>query len=186
MKRNILSIEEVINKKDFIPWFIMNCFPEGLDEANDMSIYDVIVENYSFNVEWYNQLTNYYDGVFDEGDGYVDNPNAISIPLNNNELLIEFHPGDVLFYMNAIEIGRTGPDYNIGVISFNEYIDLTRDLSYETKLFLLPMVGVKECDMLQFREIVESIIGYFEILKSCKKQIVEITMNNCLIKGEIS
>ena len=112
-------------------WFIMNCFPKGLDEENDMSIYDVIEENYSFDMDCFNKFTNYYDGVFEENDGYVDNPNSIIVQLNNhNELIIEFHPGDVIFFMNNIKIGCTGPDYSIGVIPIDEYIELTKGLCY--------------------------------------------------------
>ena len=101
--RNIISTEEVICEKDFFAWFIMNCFPEGLDEENDMSIYDVMEDNYSFDMDWFNKFTNYYDGVFEENDGYVDNPNSIRVQLNyHKELIIEFHPGDVIFFMNNL------------------------------------------------------------------------------------
>ncbi len=179
--RNIVNIEEVICKKDFFVWFIMNCFPEGLDKENDMSIYDVIEENYSFDIDWFNKFTNYYDGVFEENDGYVDNPNSIIVQLNNhNELIIEFHPGDVIFFMNNLKIGCTGPDYSIGVIPIDEYIELTKDLCYENKLFLLPMVEVKEYEEKKFREIVGFIISNLNIKKSCEKQVVEIIISNCL------
>jgi len=111
----------------------------------------------------------------------IDNPNAIIVPLNNhNELCIEFHPGDVIFFMNDKKIGCTGPDYSIRVIPIDEYIELTRDLCYENKLFLLPMVEVKEYEEMKLREIVGHVISNFNIKKSCEKQIVEIIINNCL------
>ena len=176
-----VNIEKVICEKDFIAWFIMNCFPEGLDEENDMSIYDVMEDNYSFDVDWFNKFNNYYDGVFEENDGYVDNPNSIMVQLNNHkELIIEFHPGDIIFFMNNLKIGCTGPDYSIRVIPVDEYIKLTKDLCYENKLFLLPMVEVKEYEETKFREIVELIISNFSIKKCCEKQIVEIIISNCL------
>ena len=179
--RNILNVEEVLCKKDFFIWFIMNSFPVGVDEKNDMSIYDVIEENYTFDMDWYNKFTRYYDGVFDETDGYVDTPNAIFVPLNNGELIIEFHPGDIIFIMNNKKIGSTGADYNIGAITMDEYMDLTNNLPYETKLFLLPMVSIKECETAKFRNIIELIISNYKIKKNCKKQIVEIILNNCLL-----
>ena len=46
--------------------------------------------------------------------------------------------------MNNLKIGCTGSDYSIRVIPIDEYIKLTKDLCYENKLFLLPMVEVKE------------------------------------------
>ena len=159
----------------------MNCFPEGLDEENDMSIYDVIEENYSFDMDWFNKFTNCCDGVFEENDGYVYNPNSIIVQLNNhNELMIEFHPGDIIFFMNNIKIGCTGPDYSIRAIPMDEYVELTKDLCYESKLFLLPMVEVKKFEETKFREMVGLIISNFNVKKSCEKQIVEIIINNCL------
>lgn len=179
--RNILNLEDVMYKKDFFVWFIMNCFPEGIDEENDMSIYDVIEENYSFDMDWFNELTNFYEGVFEDNDGYTDNPNSFSVYLNNNnELSIEFHPRDVIFFMNDSKIGCTEPDYSIKTVSFSKYLDLTEGLSYESQLFLLPMVEVKECEKIKFKEIVENIISKLNIEKSCEKQIVEIIINNCL------
>lgn len=179
--RNIVNVEEVIRKEDFAAWFIMNCFPEGLDEENDMSIYDVIEENYSFNTDWFNKFTGYFDGVFEENDGYVDNPNSIKIQLNiHNELIVEFHPGDIIFFMNNLKIGCTGPDYRIRVIPFKNYIELTKYLCYDSKLFLLPMVVISEDEKVEFREIVEDIIANSNIQRSCAKQIVEIIVNNCL------
>ena len=179
--RNIVDIRDITCKEDFFVWFIMNCFPKGLDEENDMSIYDVIEENYSLDIDWFNKFTSYYDGVFEENDGYIDNPNSIIVQLNNHkELIIEFHPGDVIFFMNSIKIGCTGAHYSIGAIPMDEYIELTKDLCYENKLFLLPMVEVKEYDETKFREIVEIIISKFNIKKSCEKQIIGIIINNCL------
>lgn len=179
--RNIVNTEEIICKKDFFVWFIMNCFPEGLDEENDMSIYDVIGENYFFDIDWFNGFTNYYEGVFEENDGYIDNPNSILIKLNNhNELVIEFHPGDIVFYINNEKIGCTGSDYIIRVIGMNKYMELTKDLTYESKLFLLPMVMSKEDEKEKFKEIVLEIINYFKINKNCENQVVEIIVNNCL------
>lgn len=179
--RNIVNVEDVMSKEDFVAWFIMNCFPEGLDEENDMSIYDVMEENYSFDTEWFNKFTCYYDGVFEENDGYVENPNAISVHLNNhNELTIEFHPGDIIFFMNDFEIGCTGPDYRIKVISFAEYCELTRNLGYENKLLLLPIVIVDEDEEAEFRKCVELILSNFNVRKSCLEPVVEIIVNNCM------
>ena len=65
-------------------------------------------------------------------------------------------------------------------IPFKNYIELTKDLGYESELFLLPMVMISEDEEVEFREIVEDIIANFNIQKSCEKQIVEIIVNNCL------
>lgn len=178
--RNIVKIDKLMKRKDFIVWFIMNCFPEGVDEESDMSIYDVIEENYIFDMDWFNNFTNYYDGVFEENDGYVDNPNSIVVLLNNNnELIIEFHPGYVIFFLNNIEIGCTGPHYNIKSISFNKYIELTENVEYDGKLFLLPMIKVSEEEKKEFEKILWELVSKYQIKECCLKQIVKIIINNC-------
>ena len=183
--RKIKSIEEVTSKENFMIWFIMNCFPEGIDEETDMSMYDLIEEEYSFDTEWYDNFTNFYDGVFEENDGYVDDPNAIMIELNNhNELIIEFHPGDVIFFMNDSQIGCTGPEYEIKAITYKEYKELTKDLSPEKKLFLLPMVEITENEKTEFYKLVSMVLLNNNISSDCKNQIVEIIVNNCLTMDE--
>ena len=180
--RNILATEAVTSKENFMIWFIMNCFPEGIDEESDMTVYDVIEDNYSFDSEWFDHLTNYYDGVFEENDGYTDNPNSLKVNLNNhNELLVEFHPGDIIFFLNNKEIGCTGPNYEIKAIPFDEYIELTKNLDYYKQLFLLPMASVEEEEKAKFREIIMPIISKCGVEKSDEKIIVEIIVDNCTV-----
>lgn len=100
MIRNVVDIEKIKCKKDFFVWFIMNCFPKGIDEENDMSMYEVI-ENYSFDTNWVNKLTNYYDGVFEENDGYVDNPNSLIAHLNNQ---CDWDGSDIFSFSNWIGV----------------------------------------------------------------------------------
>ena len=115
----------------------------------------------------------------------MDDTDSIMIELNNhNELIIEFHPGDVIFFMNNCQIGCTGPEYKIKAITFKEYTELTKDLSLEKKLFLLPMVEVNENETTEFSELLSMLLSNYSISSSCKNQIIEIIINNCLTLDE--
>ena len=62
---------------------------------------ELIQEKCILDKDWIDNLTSYYDGVFDENDGYVDTPKAVAIKLSNgDEFCVEFHPGDTIYYIN--------------------------------------------------------------------------------------
>ena len=42
--RNIISVEKIMCDKNFIMWFLMNNFPEGIDEENDLSMNEIIIQ----------------------------------------------------------------------------------------------------------------------------------------------
>ena len=65
---------------------------------------ELIQEKCILDKDWIDNLTSYYDGVFDENDGYVDTPKAVVIKLSNgDEFCVEFHPGDTI-YLSLIHI----------------------------------------------------------------------------------
>ena len=69
---------------------------------------ELIQEKCILDKDWIDNLTSYYDGVFDENDGYVDTPKAVAIKLSNgDEFCVEFHPGDTIYYINDVQIGCT-------------------------------------------------------------------------------
>ena len=87
---------------------------------------ELIQEKCILDKDWIDNLTSYYDGVFDENDGYIDTPKAVAMKLSNgDEFCVEFHPGDTIYYINDIQIGCTGSSYmirNISLAQFYEYI----------------------------------------------------------------
>lgn len=180
--RNIISVEKIMCDKNFIMWFLMNNFPEGIDEENDLSMNEIISDSCSLDRKWVDEFTNYYNGVFEENDGYVDTPNAIKIQLtNNNELIIEFHPGDTIYLLNNLEIASTGPNYRIRVINFSKFIELTKNLDIKSKMFLLPITSVGKKEKNEFGENVRKIIEELDIDNIEEDILVKIIVNNCLL-----
>ncbi len=141
--RQIIEYIELLSNSSFIPWFLMNNFPEGIDDSNECSLMELIQETCILDKEWIDKLTGYYDGVFDENDGYIDTPKAVVISLSNgDELCVEFHPGDTIYYINGNQIGCTGPSYMIRSISLTQFFEYTSNLNDSKKILLLPMVKI--------------------------------------------
>lgn len=98
---NRIDIKLFENSKNLLLWFITMNFPEGYDAEQDISLVEFMEENYEFDDDEINTVTQYYDAVFDENDGYVDEPNVIAINLSNGkELSVAFHPGDIEYYID--------------------------------------------------------------------------------------
>jgi len=108
-------------------------------------------------------LTQYYDGVFDEYDGYVECPNAIRLDLNGNTYEVEFHPGDTVYYLNGEQLGCTGPEYSIRKISLDQFKEFSKDISCKEKLFLLPMLKASVEEKEEVFQIIDEIMQNFEL-----------------------
>lgn len=140
-----IDIKSFENSKNLLLWFITVNFPEGYDEEQDISFMEFMEENYEFDEDEINMVTQFFDGVFDENDGYVDNPNVIEIYLSNGkEFCVVFHPGDIEYYIDDKMIGCTGPHYTIRKIPYEEYKSMVNGLSSFEKLFVLPMLCVTD------------------------------------------
>ena len=104
---------------------------------------ELIQEKCILDKDWIDNLTSYYDGVFDENDVYIDTPKAVAIKLSNgDEFCVEFHPGDTIYYINDIQIGCTGSSYMIRNISLAQFYEYTSNMNDIEKIFLLPMVKI--------------------------------------------
>ena len=98
------------------------CYPNGYDESNDISVSELMEELYTEEVgNWWEQFTGYYEGVLEDSDGYLDNPTTLEEELLPDKILkIEFHPGDILYFINDEQIGSTGPHYELQTIPFKK------------------------------------------------------------------
>lgn len=124
----------------FAPEFLSNIF--NINEENT--------------IEWWNTFTGYYEGIFDETDGQVENPNTISIEFQNQvNLAIEFHAGDTYYYLeNSItnesaNLGTIGGHWILPMLRWNEIVSLSqnvksdssiRDYSSFVMLLMLPCI----------------------------------------------
>ncbi len=175
--RNIVNYEIIKKNNNFWIWFIMNNFPESLDELSDKTVMEIINENYFIDKEWIDEFTGYYKEVFNENDGYIENPNTLEIILSTNDILyIEFHPGDTIYYINDIEIGCTGPEYSIKKISWKEYCNYTYLMDNKKKLLLLPMLSIEKNSEYSIIDILGCVIKE-DILENVYNAIIE----NCII-----
>lgn len=153
--RKIIEFSEVQNKKDFWIYFLMSNFPESLDIESDETICDIISEKYNISSKWIDSFTGYYEGVFEEKDGYIDNPNTIKIQLDElNYWYIEMHPSDTIYFLNNIEIGCTGAEYFIRNIYWDDFKKYIHNLTNKEKILLLPMVIINKKQREELFEII--------------------------------
>lgn len=160
--RKTIDHKPLLANTSFIIWFLMCGFPEGIDVDEDVSLLELLSSS-PIDKEWIHQLTQYYDGVFDEYDGYVECPNAVRLDLNGNVYEVEFHPGDTVYYLNGEQLGCTGPEYSIRKISLGQFKEFSKNLSSKEKIFLLPMLRVSDEEKEEAFQIIDEIIQNFEL-----------------------
>ena len=147
--RYILLLEDLgFHNKKFWTGFIISSFPASLDEDADMGLSELMGENelVDIDIDWWNNFTKYYDGVLDETDGYVDDPEMLIYKLTDTQTLkIEFHPGDIVYYVNDKQIACIGGEYMIQIFPFADllkYMECQKD--NRLFLLLLPLVIIGE------------------------------------------
>lgn len=179
--RKIINIDEIRKNKNFWLYFFISNFPESLDEDSDSTLTEIIEENYAISKDWVDKLTQNYDGVFDENDGYVTEPNTLELALcDNNKVFIEYHPGDTIYYINDTQIGCTGPHYVIRKISWNDYSSYFKGLSSDIKLLFLPMVYITEKNIGELCSLIETGLQKAEVSTEHYKLIYNAIIENCL------
>lgn len=181
--RKIIEFSEVQNKKDFWIYFLMSNFPESLDIESDETICDIISEKYNISSKWIDSFTGYYEGVFEEKDGYIDNPNTIKIQLDElNYWYIEMHPSDTIYFLNNIEIGCTGAEYFIRNIYWDDLKKYIHNLTNKEKILLLPMVIINKKQREELFEIIYITLNELQ-LGIEKEDLIRIcygVIENCL------
>lgn len=154
-----LSDLEFSNKK-FWTCFVATSFPTALDEETDMSLSELIEENKAADIDWWRNFTKYYDGVLEETDGYIDEPETLICDLTATQTLkIEFHPGDTVYYINDRQIACTGGEYNIQIFPLADllkYIEEKPDK--RILLLLLPLTIISNQDIDHAMEIISNVL----------------------------
>lgn len=180
MKQNI-NFNELLSNKNFIPWFLMNNFPEGINNKTDCTLSELIQENFDIENSWVNQLTGYYDKVFEESDGYIENPKAVELKLSEKQKFsVEFHPGDTLYYLDEIQIGSTGPSYTIRTIPFQTFLNCTNNITKNEKLLLLPMIKITQTEKNDFKILVKSLLHSVSFQESLIDEVSDCILENCV------
>lgn len=151
--------------------FLASAFPTALDEKLDISLVEMIEENKLVDIKWWNEFTKYYEGVMDESDGYIDNPMSFVYDLTSTQKLkIEFHPGDIVYYINDEQIGCTGPHYSIYIFPFESLLKYI-ETNNEKRLFLLllPLATVSEQDVDNATQIISDALSQILDVSYCKQ-----------------
>lgn len=138
-------LSDVKQNINFWVYFLGNVYPNAYDGNKNVSLNEYMIENFDISIDWLNQFTKYYEGVLEESDGYIDNPRTLTVFLKEDNLLeIEFHPGDIIFYINKVKVGSTGSHWETKKIKWEEVgrlIDKEETLSLQ---LILPMVTLKK------------------------------------------
>lgn len=179
--RQIINHLDLLHNQCFAVWFLMNNFPEGLEVYDDCSIAEMIAENCSIDKIWADELTGYYEGVFDQGDGYVMAPKTVKLNLAAGiPFFIEFHPGDTLYYIGRDMIGCTGPDYSIRKIELSQFAEYTKEMDDKEKIFMLPMLKASNDERESVTKLITVILDKFELQKCDPDKICECILENCI------
>ena len=153
--RKIIAFDTIKDGNNFWIWFFAALFPQSWDADTDQTISEAIMDNYEFDEKWANAFTGYYDGIFDESDGYIENPKTLQIELSDGKMLsIEVHPGDIYYFIEDKEIGCIGPHYKIKTISWQDFAIYTKSWTYQQKLLLMPMLGIKDGEQITLEELI--------------------------------
>lgn len=173
-----LCVEEIDCLNFWINYFGC-CYPNGYDESNDISISELMEEMYTEEVgNWWEQFTGYYEGVFDESDGYLDHPTTLEAQLPSKILKIEFHPGDILYFINDKQIGSIGPHWELQTIAYQE-VESLLSLKNGRQLFLLllPLALIEKEDIQAVREKIMEQMKYYFSEDLCER------VSGCIVAG---
>jgi hypothetical protein len=106
-------------------------------------------------LEWYQQFTGGYPGIFDDSDGYSDDPATAPLRLANGvQLLVEFHPGDQYWYLRSkdgvkVLLANIGPHWALPGLRWQEAVaigDAAPHDGWMAVLLLLPTVWLTAGD----------------------------------------
>lgn len=140
------------------------CYPNGYDESKDISVSELMEELYTEEAgNWWKQFTGYYEGVLDESDGYLEHPTTLEAMLPDKILKIEFHPGDILYFINDEQVGSTGPHWEVQTIPYKD-VEQLLSLKNGRQLFLLllPLTFTGEEEIQSVRKkVAEQMRNYF-------------------------
>lgn len=172
------------SNKKFWSGFIASSFPTAFDETTDMSLSEIIEKNISpenilADIEWWNRFTGYYDGILEKSDGYIDNPKTFIYNLTPAQTLkIEFHPCDIVYYINNNQIGCTGAEYNIFIFPFADLFKYTQNnINDCIFLLLLPLTIIHKSDIPYAKKKVYNILRVFFDTSICNQ------LTNSIIHG---
>ncbi|MCH5345238.1 MAG: immunity protein 19 [Acetatifactor sp.] len=182
--RKLLNYERIRYESDFWIMFLLGYFPISRYNEAEGTLNEFICDRYGYNKHWIHEFKGYYDGIFNENDGYLEDPTTLELELSTGEkLYIEFHPGDTIFFIDNAEIGCIGPHYFIHKIDWPQFISYTNSLSSDQKLLLLPMLAIGDEEREDLRQIIVEGLRMIEVIKESDYEVIENSIiHNCFVK----
>lgn len=173
----MITLQEIdFWNRDFWVGFMATSFPTAWEEETDMSLTELIEDNEKSDIDWWSDFTKYYDGVLEESDGYLDEPETLTCELTPAQTLkIEFHPADTVYYINDKQIACTGGHYNIQIIPFKDLMNF-----FENKqifLLLLPLATIHKSDTCEAVSVIANVLQNILDKRLCSRYA------ECIING---
>jgi hypothetical protein len=106
-------------------------------------------------IEWNRKFTGWHPGIFDESDGYSDDPATVRLNLAGGvRLRIEFHPGDRYWFLKGktgpeVMLATNGPHWELPGLRVEEVIAIggaMRRNAWAALLLLMPVVWLTAGD----------------------------------------
>ncbi len=156
--------------------FIALSFPTAWDETTDLSLSEIIEETVGKEqkkllLEWWDHFTHYDKETFNETDGYSNDPTTLVCPLTATQTLkLEFHPGDIVYFINDKQIASTGPHFRIQIFPFTDLAAAT-EIDSRIFLLLLPLttVGTGEREAKQATTLIAKHLSQWFAPTACKQ-----------------
>lgn len=157
----MITLNDVtFSNKKFWTGFVATSFPTALDEETDSSLAEMIEEAEAADSTWWGNFTKYYDGVLEETDGYIEEPETLICHLTDAQILkIEFHPGDTVYYINDRQIANTGGEYQIQIFPLADLLRYMED-GKDKRIFLLllPLTVIRNEDSSHAADIISKVL----------------------------
>lgn len=173
----IIEFDEIKNNKYFWLYFLSTAFPLAIDTKEDIGLSDFIYENYdcvSEASDWVDTFVQYNDSIMEENDGYADNPTSIVISLDDEEYIIQYHPGDTLYLQNGSIIASTGPHFDIHKIGFQLFQSITEKIyDLQKAILILPIVYVKKSEEKSAKELIHKMIQNLPVNHEHQNKIID-------------
>ncbi len=180
---NIIHLNHLqFDNTRFWAYFLSINYPCAVLEESDCSMPDFVGQVLPVDTQWIDCFTQYYDGVFEESDGYLEHPTTLLADLSPTEhFKIEFHPGDTIFYINDEEIGCTGPHWELWKIPYQKIKEvLVQNDGAVLFQLLLPMAALEPDDASHLKPILEKQFSELGFAEPVLAQMID-----CLVSGLI-
>lgn len=173
----MIEFDEIKSNEFFWLYFLSTAFPLAINTKEDIDLSDFIYENYGCNPsasEWIDSFVQYTDGIMEENDGYVDNPTSVVLWIENQEYIVQYHPGDTLYLQNGRIIASTGSHYDIHKFDFQLFQSITERIDdFQKAILILPIISVKKSEEKVAKELIYKLILKLPIKSEHRNKIVD-------------